>query len=136
MRDEALGWTRDLPLYVHQALPWLVDQRTRLITNAGGINPGTWSTRLPTRPPRPALERMRTRKGGGDRLKLLNCVAAASSLTSPSEFLSRVFGVSQEPPHREDREMRYLGGNHQSPCPLLDIRGTFGRLLSWGTGPS
>ena len=38
-RDEALGWTRDLPLYVHQALPWLVDGRTRLITNAGGINP-------------------------------------------------------------------------------------------------
>ena len=38
-RDEALGWTRDLPLYVHQALPWLVDRRTRLITNAGGINP-------------------------------------------------------------------------------------------------
>ena len=38
-RDEALGWTRDLPLYVHQALPWLLDRRTRLITNAGGINP-------------------------------------------------------------------------------------------------
>ncbi len=38
-RDEALGYTRDLPLYVHQALPWLVDGKTRLITNAGGINP-------------------------------------------------------------------------------------------------
>ncbi len=38
-RDEAAGFTRDLPLYVHQALPWLVDGRTRLITNAGGINP-------------------------------------------------------------------------------------------------
>ncbi len=38
-RDEATGFTRDLPLYVHQALPWLVDGRTRLITNAGGINP-------------------------------------------------------------------------------------------------
>jgi len=38
-RDETLGWTKDLPLYVQQVLPWLVDGRTRLITNAGGINP-------------------------------------------------------------------------------------------------
>src|SRR4051794_30219238 len=38
-RDEALGWTRDLPLYVAQALPYLVSGRTRFITNAGGINP-------------------------------------------------------------------------------------------------
>lgn len=38
-RDESLGYTRDLPLYVGAALPWIVDGRTRLITNAGGINP-------------------------------------------------------------------------------------------------
>jgi hypothetical protein len=38
-RDESLGYTRDLPLYVGAALPHLVDGRTRLITNAGGINP-------------------------------------------------------------------------------------------------
>lgn len=38
-RDEAAGYTRDLPLYVLDALPWLVDGRTRLVTNAGGINP-------------------------------------------------------------------------------------------------
>ncbi|MCU1351861.1 MAG: hypothetical protein JWM05_1070 [Acidimicrobiales bacterium] len=38
-RDESLGWTRDLPLYVAQALPQIVDGRTRFITNAGGINP-------------------------------------------------------------------------------------------------
>jgi hypothetical protein len=38
-RDESLGYTRDLPLYVHAALPYLLDGRTRLITNAGGINP-------------------------------------------------------------------------------------------------
>ncbi len=38
-RDEALGYTRDLPLYVHQALPHLAAGRTKLITNAGGINP-------------------------------------------------------------------------------------------------
>lgn len=38
-RDESLGYTRDLPLYVSQALPAIVEGRTRFITNAGGINP-------------------------------------------------------------------------------------------------
>jgi len=38
-RDESLGFTRDLPMYVGQALPHLVSGRTRFITNAGGINP-------------------------------------------------------------------------------------------------
>jgi hypothetical protein len=38
-RDESLGYTRDLPLYVGAALPFVLDRRTRLITNAGGINP-------------------------------------------------------------------------------------------------
>lgn len=38
-RDESLGYTRDLPLYVAAALPHLVEGRTRFITNAGGINP-------------------------------------------------------------------------------------------------
>jgi acyclic terpene utilization AtuA family protein len=38
-RDESLGFTRDLPAYVRAALPFIVDGRTRFITNAGGINP-------------------------------------------------------------------------------------------------
>lgn len=38
-RDESLGYTRDLPMYVGQVLPHLVSGRTRFITNAGGINP-------------------------------------------------------------------------------------------------
>src|SRR3954471_8617262 len=38
-RDEGLGYTRDLPLYVLPALPYLADGRTRFITNAGGITP-------------------------------------------------------------------------------------------------
>jgi len=38
-RDEGRGFTHDLPLYVNQAVPWLIDGRTRLVTNAGGINP-------------------------------------------------------------------------------------------------
>ncbi|MEY2478583.1 MAG: hypothetical protein QOG87_3898 [Actinomycetota bacterium] len=39
MRDESLGYTRDLPLYVQAAMPFLLDGRTKFITNAGGINP-------------------------------------------------------------------------------------------------
>ena len=39
MRDESLGYTRDLPVYLRAALPHLVEGRTKFITNAGGINP-------------------------------------------------------------------------------------------------
>ena len=38
-RDESLGYTRDLPLYLKTAMPYVLDGRTRFITNAGGINP-------------------------------------------------------------------------------------------------
>ena len=38
-RDEALGWTRDLPLYLAALLPAVLEHGTTVITNAGGINP-------------------------------------------------------------------------------------------------
>ncbi len=38
-RDEALGYTRDLPLYVAHAVDHLTSGATKFITNAGGINP-------------------------------------------------------------------------------------------------
>jgi Acyclic terpene utilisation family protein AtuA len=38
-RDETRGYTRDLPAYLSRALPFIADGRTKLITNAGGINP-------------------------------------------------------------------------------------------------
>jgi hypothetical protein len=38
-RDETLGYTRDLPRYLAKALPTVSAGRTKLITNAGGINP-------------------------------------------------------------------------------------------------
>jgi hypothetical protein len=38
-RDESLGYTRDLPFYLRVALPYVLDGRTKFITNAGGINP-------------------------------------------------------------------------------------------------
>jgi hypothetical protein len=38
-RDETLGFTRDLPRYLRVALPFVAAGRTKVITNAGGINP-------------------------------------------------------------------------------------------------
>lgn len=38
-RDETLGWTRDLPLYLLQVIPAVLEGSTTVITNAGGINP-------------------------------------------------------------------------------------------------
>ena len=38
-RDEARGYTRDLPAYLSRALPYVADGRVKVITNAGGINP-------------------------------------------------------------------------------------------------
>ena len=38
-RDEQLGFTRDLPAYLKLALPFVASGRTKVITNAGGINP-------------------------------------------------------------------------------------------------
>jgi len=38
-RDESLGYTRDLPRYLAAAIPAVLDGSTKVITNAGGINP-------------------------------------------------------------------------------------------------
>ncbi len=38
-RDETRGYTRDLPVYLHEALPAVAAGRAKVITNAGGINP-------------------------------------------------------------------------------------------------
>jgi hypothetical protein len=38
-RDETLGWTRDLPLYLLQLLPAVLERGMTVVTNAGGINP-------------------------------------------------------------------------------------------------
>lgn len=38
-RDEAAGFTKDLPSYLSMAFPHVAAGRTKVITNAGGINP-------------------------------------------------------------------------------------------------
>ncbi|HSO94409.1 MAG TPA: acyclic terpene utilization AtuA family protein [Acidimicrobiia bacterium] len=40
-KDETRGYTRDLPSYLRAALPAVADGRTKVITNAGGINPAS-----------------------------------------------------------------------------------------------
>src|SRR3954469_25202140 len=38
-RDETRGYTRDLPAYLQRALPFVANGTTKVVTNAGGINP-------------------------------------------------------------------------------------------------
>jgi Acyclic terpene utilisation family protein AtuA len=38
--DPGAGYTRDLPRYLELAMPYVARGRTKVITNAGGINPG------------------------------------------------------------------------------------------------
>jgi len=38
-KDETRGFARDLPAYLARALPFVANGRTKVITNAGGINP-------------------------------------------------------------------------------------------------
>ena len=40
-KDETRGYTKDLPTYLRAALPAVAAGRTKLITNAGGINPAS-----------------------------------------------------------------------------------------------
>ena len=40
-KDETRGYTKDLPAYLRSALPAVAAGRTKLITNAGGINPAS-----------------------------------------------------------------------------------------------
>lgn len=43
-RDETRGWTRDLPLYLLDLVPAVLERGMTVITNAGGINPTAAST--------------------------------------------------------------------------------------------
>ena len=89
-RDESLGYTRDLPHYVAAALPAVVEGRTRLITNAGGINPVAAG--------RAALDVVRA--AGAEGLKVATVVgddlrplAAALSLPDDALFASVYLGA-------------------------------------------
>ncbi len=79
-RDESLGFTRDLPLYLQRALPFVLEGRTRFITNAGGINPVAAG--------RAAFDVARAAGAGGTGLKIATVVgddlrSKASALELP-----------------------------------------------------
>lgn len=38
-KDPSTGYTKDLPAYLRTAMPYVADGRTKVVTNAGGINP-------------------------------------------------------------------------------------------------
>lgn len=89
-RDEALGYTRDLPLYLQVALPYVVSGRTKFITNAGGINPIAAG--------RVAVDALRA--GGGAGLKVATIVgddvrprAATLGLPADALFASAYLGA-------------------------------------------
>ena len=64
-RDESLGFrTRDLPAYIRAALPYVVDGRTRFITNAGGINPVAAGSTVVATLKEARASRPRRRNGG------------------------------------------------------------------------
>ena len=66
-RDESLGYTRDLPRYLGAALPAVLDGRTKVITNAGGINPRAAAARRDRDGPRRRGLGTQDRDGDGRR---------------------------------------------------------------------
>ncbi|MFM7224660.1 MAG: acyclic terpene utilization AtuA family protein, partial [Actinomycetota bacterium] len=79
-RDESRGYTRDLPAYLERALPAVISGRTKVITNAGGINPRAAA--------RVAIET--ARRAGGHGLKVATVVG--DDLTGRLDTLRRDHG--------------------------------------------
>lgn len=77
MQDAALGYTKDLPVYLREVLPEVAAGRVRFITNAGGINPDA-AARI--------VAREAVDAGAGD---LLVGVVTGSDLTPRLEELRR-----------------------------------------------
>ena len=75
LRDESLGYTRDLPLYLANAQEVLIGRRTKVVTNAGGINPIAAG--------RVAVETLRSLGGNG--LKVAT-VVGDDVLSRPDDF--------------------------------------------------
>ncbi len=62
-RDEAAGWTRDLPIYASMVAPEVIAGKTRFITNAGG--PAILTTTATYRDPRRQIEMSKLVQTGG-----------------------------------------------------------------------
>jgi hypothetical protein len=106
-RDETRGYTRDLPGYLARALPFVADGRTKVITNAGGINPaaaahaaidtarrlGMNGVKVATVLGDDVLTRLATLRGAGNELAHLDSNAAFDELPGTPLFASAYLGA-------------------------------------------
>jgi hypothetical protein len=106
-RDETRGYTRDLPAYLQRALPWVANGTTKVITNAGGINP-TAAARVAVETARQldvsglkiatvlgddVLARLGDLHAAGNEFAHLDTGAAFATLPSPPLFASAYLGA-------------------------------------------
>ena len=106
-RDEARGYTRDLPAYLSRALPYVAAGRTKIVTNAGGINPagaaraaidtarelGITGITIATVLGDDLLPRLTTLHAGGEPLAHLDTGAAFDTLPAPPVFAAAYLGA-------------------------------------------
>jgi len=106
-RDEARGYTRDLPAYLARALPFVVDGSTKVITNAGGINPrgaahaaieaarqaGVSGIKIATVVGDDVLSHLDALHAGGQSFAHLDTGAAFETFPGPALFASAYLGA-------------------------------------------
>jgi hypothetical protein len=106
-KDETRGYARDLPAYLARALPYVADGRTKIITNAGGINPAA-ATRAAAETARAMgitgitiatvlgddlLTRLDALQADGQSFSHLDTGAALSTMPAPPLFAAAYLGA-------------------------------------------
>ena len=106
-KDETRGYARDLPAYLARALPFVADGRTKVITNAGGINPaaatraaaetaramGITGVKIATVLGDDLLTRLDALQDDGQSFAHLDTAAPLSSLPAPPLFAAAYLGA-------------------------------------------
>jgi hypothetical protein len=106
-KDETRGYARDLPAYLARALPYVADGRTKVITNAGGINPaaatraaaetaramGITGVKIATVLGDDVLTRLDALQADGQSFAHLDTAAPLSSMPSPPLFAAAYLGA-------------------------------------------
>ena len=106
-KDETRGYARDLPAYLARALPYVADGRTKIITNAGGINPaaatraaaetaramGITGLKIATVLGDDVLTRLDALQAEGQSFAHLDTAAPLSSLPAPPLFAAAYLGA-------------------------------------------
>ncbi len=106
-KDETRGYARDLPAYLARALPFVAEGRTKVITNAGGINPaaatraaadtaramGITGIKIATVLGDDLLTRLDALQAGGQAFVHLDTGAALSTMPAPPLFAAAYLGA-------------------------------------------